>query len=199
MLFAPGFAALTLVLCGLCIGSFLNVCIYRLPLKQSVVRPASRCPGCGNELAWFDNIPVVSYLVLRGRCRTCALPISARYPIVEALTAAVFLALDRASDRRRCCSRPGLCVRPDRPVRDRSRAQILPDVITLPGIVVGFALQLAVPPALSCRWRGSSRRRVVVGDIRGLVPRAQGRGHGLRRREDAGDGGRLSGRQARVS
>jgi leader peptidase (prepilin peptidase)/N-methyltransferase len=73
---------------GLCIGSFLNVCIYRLPLGQSVIRPRSRCMQCGNSVRAFDNIPVISYLILRGRCRDCRAPISARYPLVEALSGA---------------------------------------------------------------------------------------------------------------
>ena len=79
----PGFAEVLVVLCGLCIGSFLNVCIHRLPLKQSVVHPRSRCPDCGYSLQWYDNIPVVSYALLRGRCRSCARPISMQYPIVD--------------------------------------------------------------------------------------------------------------------
>jgi leader peptidase (prepilin peptidase) / N-methyltransferase len=75
---------------GLFVGSFLNVVIHRVPIGESVVRPRSRCPGCGTQLAEYDNIPVVSWLVLRGRCRTCGQRISVRYPIVEALTALVF-------------------------------------------------------------------------------------------------------------
>ncbi|HUQ40458.1 MAG TPA: prepilin peptidase [Acidimicrobiales bacterium] len=78
---------------GLVIGSFLNVVIVRLPRKESIVRPRSRCPGCGSQLAARDNVPVVSWLVLRGRCRSCGEPISSRYPLVELLTAAVFVAL----------------------------------------------------------------------------------------------------------
>jgi leader peptidase (prepilin peptidase)/N-methyltransferase len=72
---------------GIAVGSFLNVVAARVPLHQSVVSPASRCMSCGNELAWYDNVPVVSWLVLRGRCRTCGTGISWRYPAVEALTA----------------------------------------------------------------------------------------------------------------
>jgi leader peptidase (prepilin peptidase)/N-methyltransferase len=68
-------------------GSFLNVVVYRLPLGQSLVRPRSRCPHCGTGIAWYDNVPALSWLVLRGRCRSCAAPISARYPLVEAATA----------------------------------------------------------------------------------------------------------------
>lgn len=78
---------------GLLIGSFLNVVIHRVPLGESVVHPRSRCPGCGTELAARDNVPVLSWLVLRGRCRTCGEPISARYPLVELLTAALFVAV----------------------------------------------------------------------------------------------------------
>ncbi len=68
---------------GLLLGSFLNVCITRWPSEQSVVRPRSRCPRCGAMIAWYDNIPVVSWLVLRARCRHCALPIPVMYPLVE--------------------------------------------------------------------------------------------------------------------
>ncbi len=77
-----------LVLLGLAVGSFLNVCIHRLPSRSSVVSPGSRCPSCGYALGWADNIPVVSYVMLRGRCRSCKAPISLRYPIVELLTMA---------------------------------------------------------------------------------------------------------------
>jgi leader peptidase (prepilin peptidase)/N-methyltransferase len=72
---------------GIAIGSFLNVVAARVPIHQSIVKPASRCMSCENELAWYDNIPVVSWLILRGRCRTCGTAISWRYPAVEALTA----------------------------------------------------------------------------------------------------------------
>lgn len=77
---------------GACVGSFLNVCITRWPEKLSVVRPRSRCPRCEKGIAWYDNIPIVSWLVLRGRCRGCALPISPLYPIVELTTALIWLA-----------------------------------------------------------------------------------------------------------
>lgn len=78
---------------GLLVGSFLNVVAYRLPRGESLVRPRSHCPGCGTQLAWYDNVPVVSWLVLRGRCRTCGTRISARYPVVELLTGLLFGAL----------------------------------------------------------------------------------------------------------
>lgn len=75
---------------GLLIGSFLNVVAYRVPLGLSVIRPPSACPGCGHPIQGRDNIPVVSWLLLRRRCRHCSMPISARYPLVEATTAALF-------------------------------------------------------------------------------------------------------------
>lgn len=71
-------------LVGLCIGSFLNVCVERWPAELSVIRPRSRCPKCGHQLAWFENVPLVSWLVLRARCRSCGGPISAIYPLGEA-------------------------------------------------------------------------------------------------------------------
>ncbi|HEX9639659.1 MAG TPA: A24 family peptidase [Acidobacteriota bacterium] len=76
---------------GLVIGSFLNVCIHRLPSNQSLLRPRSRCPSCGAPVRWYDNIPALSYVVLRGRCRSCQAPISVQYPLVEITTAALFL------------------------------------------------------------------------------------------------------------
>jgi leader peptidase (prepilin peptidase)/N-methyltransferase len=83
-------AALVAALFGSLIGSFLNVCIVRLPLDQSIVRPRSRCPKCGAPIAWFDNVPILSWLVLRGRCRHCQAPISPQYPLVEALVAVLW-------------------------------------------------------------------------------------------------------------
>lgn len=77
---------------GAAFGSFLNVCITRWPAEQSVVRPRSRCPGCGHQIAWYENIPLVSWLVLRGRCAECAQPISPMYPLVELGVALLWLA-----------------------------------------------------------------------------------------------------------
>lgn len=147
MMFPAGFVEIFLVLAGLVIGSFLNVCIHRLPLKQSVVHPGSRCPDCGYALRWYDNIPVLSYASLRGRCRSCARPISIRYPVIEVVTAVVFLLHWYAFG-------PTIML----PLRlvfacalivlfmiDLEH-QILPDVITLPGIVLGLACSLFVPP-----------------------------------------------------
>lgn len=78
---------------GLCIGSFLNVCIYRIPNGFSIVHPRSFCPGCQAPIAWYQNIPVLSYLVLRGRCHRCRMSISPRYPLVELLTGVLFVAV----------------------------------------------------------------------------------------------------------
>jgi leader peptidase (prepilin peptidase)/N-methyltransferase len=147
MPFPPGFAEVAIALAGLCIGSFLNVCIHRLPAGTSIVFPASRCPACAHALAWSDNIPVASYLALRGRCRYCRAPISARYPIVEAFTCAVFLLHWQVFG-----PTPLLFVRLAFACAlivlfaiDLEH-QILPNVITLPGIVIGLLCGLALPP-----------------------------------------------------
>lgn len=84
---------LVAVLYGIVVGSFLNVVIYRVPAGRSIVRPASACPSCGQGISARDNIPVLSWLILRGRCRNCGAPISMRYPLIELLTGAVWLAV----------------------------------------------------------------------------------------------------------
>ena len=87
------FFFLWLAFFGGTVGSFLNVVVYRVPAGMSVVHPPSRCPNCGHDIRWYDNIPVLGWLWLGGRCRDCREPIARRYPIVEALTAAVFLGI----------------------------------------------------------------------------------------------------------
>jgi leader peptidase (prepilin peptidase)/N-methyltransferase len=143
----PAFYGTFFVLWGLCIGSFLNVCIHRLPLKQSVVSPGSRCPSCGYALRWMDNIPLVSYAALGGRCRSCKGAISLRYPFVEALTGGLFLwhllvfgwtPLLFVRVAFACALLVLFAIDLDH--------QILPDRITLPGIAVGFACSLFLPP-----------------------------------------------------
>jgi len=76
---------------GACFGSFLNVCIVRWPAERSILRPRSRCTQCGNQLAWFENVPILSWVALRGRCRCCDEPISAMYPLIELVVAVGWL------------------------------------------------------------------------------------------------------------
>ena len=78
---------------GACVGSFLNVVIYRLPRGKSLVSPGSHCPKCGHPIRWYDNVPILSWLVLRGRCRDCRAAISARYAVVELITGCLFVIL----------------------------------------------------------------------------------------------------------
>lgn len=81
---------------GLVVGSFLNVVVYRVPRRMSLLRPGSSCVSCGTPVRWFDNIPVVSWIALRGRCRRCGSRISARYPLIELGTGALFVLLSLA-------------------------------------------------------------------------------------------------------
>jgi len=78
---------------GAVVGSFINVCIYRIPRKESLLWPSSHCPHCGRKIKFYDNIPIISYIILRGKCRYCKRQISPQYPLVEALTAFLFLGL----------------------------------------------------------------------------------------------------------
>src|SRR4051812_48936722 len=87
----PWFFPVVAFVIGACVGSFLNVVIYRVPKKESIVSPGSHC-GCGQPIAWYDNIPMLSWLALRGRARCCGRPFSFRYPFVELLVAGLFLA-----------------------------------------------------------------------------------------------------------
>jgi leader peptidase (prepilin peptidase) / N-methyltransferase len=126
---------------GLIIGSFLNVCIYRIPRGKSVAFPGSGCPQCGAPIRFYDNIPVVSYLLLRGKCRKCGKPISIQYPLVELLAALAFFV---------CMNKWGiapptfvntlfLCILIVLIFIDYQH-QILPNVVTLPGAVIGIIL-----------------------------------------------------------
>ena len=87
----PAFTRGAVFIFGALVGSFLNVCIYRIPAGKSIVSPGSAC-ACGQPIKWFDNIPILSWFILRGRARCCNAPYSFRYPFVEALTACLFLA-----------------------------------------------------------------------------------------------------------
>jgi leader peptidase (prepilin peptidase)/N-methyltransferase len=151
---------------GAVIGSFLNVCIYRLPRGTSIVWPASGCPSCARRLAWFENIPIVSYITLAGRCRTCRVPISLRYPIVEALTAAMFaLAWWYYGPGPLLASRLLLgCALIVLFAVDLEH-HLLPNAITLPGILVGFAFSFITEPG----WPASLAGIVVGGGALFLI------------------------------
>lgn len=145
---------------GLAVGSFLNVVIYRLPHGASVAWPASHCTSCRRPLRWYENVPILSWIALRGRCRTCRARISIQYPLVEAATAALFLAGYYAF---------GLT--PLLPVRLAFACamivlfaidfehQILPNEITLPGVVIGLVLSMFLPPG----WKSSMLGMLVGG------------------------------------
>jgi len=135
---------LTVVLFGLVVGSFLNVVIARVPTGGSLLGPRSACPACGAAIAWHDNIPILSFAVLRGRCRSCAIRIRWRYPIVEALTAALFagaylkfgISVDFAAAAVLLAALVALTA-------IDLEHQLLPDVITLPGILTGVVANVA--------------------------------------------------------
>jgi leader peptidase (prepilin peptidase) / N-methyltransferase len=132
---------------GLCIGSFLNVVIYRLPLGQSLATPPSRCRNCGYSLRWFDNVPVVSWLLLRGRCRKCGVAVSWQYPLVELITGALFvLVVWQTPPGPLLVSRLLLVSILIALFGIDLEHQILPNSITLPGIVIGLLLSLIAPP-----------------------------------------------------
>ncbi|MDD2852809.1 MAG: prepilin peptidase [Desulfuromonadaceae bacterium] len=126
---------------GLVVGSFLNVCIYRLPKDESVVFPPSHCPHCSYAIRWYDNIPLLSYLFLRGRCRGCGTLISLQYPLVELLNGALALLLFlRFGPTRAFAALFLLCSALLVITFIDIEHQIIPDEISLPGIVVGFVL-----------------------------------------------------------
>ncbi|HXE79676.1 MAG TPA: prepilin peptidase [Vicinamibacterales bacterium] len=134
-------------LLGAVVGSFLNVCIHRLPKYESVVRPGSRCPACGRPIRWYENIPVVSWLALRARCAGCGGRISAMYPAVELTTAAIFVAGYFAFGLTlllvvRLAFGSALVVLAVTDLRER----ILPNAITYPGIAAGLVCSVFLPP-----------------------------------------------------
>ena len=141
--------ALVLVagLFGLAVGSFLNVCIYRLPLGQSLAFPPSHCMTCGRRLRWFENVPVVAWLALGGRCRTCRSRIAAVYPLVEAFTGVMFAwAAWQYGPSWLLVSRLLFgCMLVALFFIDLHH-QILPNSITIPGAAVGLLLSLVAPP-----------------------------------------------------
>jgi leader peptidase (prepilin peptidase)/N-methyltransferase len=178
----PVLSTIVASLFGAVIGSFLNVCIYRIPKKKSVVLPPSACAMCGHRLTWIENIPVFSYLLLGGKCRGCGAHISIQYLIVELITAAMFAGLWWVFG-------PSLAF--------FSRAvfgcllivlfaidlehHLLPNVLTLPGIVVGFSLSLFGEPG----WQSSLIGIIVGGGVLYLIAEAYYR---LRHEEGLGMG-----------
>jgi leader peptidase (prepilin peptidase)/N-methyltransferase len=140
------FLALAIFVLGLAFGSFLNVCIHRLPLDLSVVTPRSACPHCKQPIAFYDNLPVVSWLFLRGRCRHCKARISARYLFVEVLTGTLFLG---------CYAYSGFTLATLKYcvfgflllglIFTDAETKLLPDKLTLPGLALGVLFSLLVP------------------------------------------------------
>ena len=157
-----------LAIFGLMIGSFLNVCISRLPAGESIVSPASRCPECGKPIAWRDNIPVVGYLMLGGKCRSCRAPISLMYPAVEAVTAISFVAqgvffgdnLPLLAARLLFTAMLIVLFGTD------LETMRLPNVITYPGIVIGLALSLFLPPGIVASILGAAVGAAIPWTIR---------------------------------
>jgi leader peptidase (prepilin peptidase)/N-methyltransferase len=131
---------------GLVVGSFSNVCIYRIPRNESVIYPASHCPKCRSKIKPVDNIPLLSYILLKGRCRNCGSKISIQYPVVEFLTGLIYLIIYLIY---------GLSIQSLVYIILSSaliiiafidlQEQIIPDIISLPGIVVGLILSFLVP------------------------------------------------------
>jgi leader peptidase (prepilin peptidase)/N-methyltransferase len=130
---------------GLVLGSFLNVCIYRMPRDLSVVSPRSACPSCGTPIAAYDNIPVLSWIILRGRCRNCGAPISPRYAIVELITG-VFFALSYlvAGPGPNALKLSAFSFLMIGLVFTDAETKLLPDLLTKPGIALGLFFSLLV-------------------------------------------------------
>ena len=140
----------TALVVGLVLGSFSNVVIYRLPLGRSVVRPGSACPGCGSPIRWWDNVPVLSWLALRARCRHCGARISARYPLVELANGLLYFAVARAMPpgAQAVVTMAFVTALLVLSLIDLDH-HLLPDAITLPFIAIGvLASLLPGPPSL---------------------------------------------------
>jgi leader peptidase (prepilin peptidase)/N-methyltransferase len=138
--------AVPFFLFGTIFGSFLNVCIYRLPRGLSVVRPGSACPSCGAAIRWYDNLPLVSWVLLRGRCRACKARISSRYVAVELLTGLLFLgcyaAFGWSPATFKFCVFGFLLLGL---IFTDAETKLLPNALTLPGLAAGMAFSLVVP------------------------------------------------------
>jgi leader peptidase (prepilin peptidase)/N-methyltransferase len=154
------FLAVVAVFFGLVVGSFLNVVIHRVPLRQSIVWPSSQCPKCGAPIKSFDNIPLLSYLLLRGKCRECRARISPRYPLVEGLTGLLFglAAYEFGFSLALVPALVFVAVLIVLAVTDLEH-RLLPNAIVLPATIVGLVLSIAVDPE---RWWGYVVSTVAV-------------------------------------
>ncbi|MGC8915473.1 MAG: prepilin peptidase [Thermoanaerobaculum sp.] len=143
----PFFVPVLAAALGLVVGSFLNVVIYRLPRGESLIVPPSHCPSCGAPIRWYDNVPLLSYLFLLGRCRQCRAPIPLRYPLVEAATGFLFFlsatAFSPTLSRLHAALLSALCLA--LAFIDLEH-MILPDLLTLPGLGAGLLLAVMGGP-----------------------------------------------------
>jgi leader peptidase (prepilin peptidase)/N-methyltransferase len=151
-------AGIFIFLFGLVIGSFLNVCITRIPEEISIVSPGSRCPKCGTAIKPYDNVPVFAWLWLRGKCRACGAPISVMYPLVELATGLLFVAafLEYGITQATVKWLFFTCLIIVLTITDL-RVRLLPDLVTFPGLAAGLLFSAFVPPddglARSLSWR----------------------------------------------
>ena len=171
-----GALLLVLAIAGLSIGSFLNVVIGRIPAGQSIVSPPSRCPRCGTSIAWYDNIPVASYLILGGKCRKCRAPISVRYPIVEITTGVCFVlqGLVYGDDPPMLVSRLVFTAILIALFGTDLETMRLPNVLTLPGIAIGLVSSLFLPPGIVASLIGAVIGAAIPYAIRWIWQRARG-------------------------
>lgn len=161
---------------GLCIGSFLNVVIYRLPRGTSLVWPGSTCPACGARIRWYDNVPVLGWILLRGRCRDCAAPISVRYPIVELVTLLAFLLCYwQLGAQPLLVPRLVLTAALIALFAIDLEFQILPNVITLPGLAAGLLFSIVLPPGFRDALLGAA----LGGGLLWLIAEAWSRLRGI--------------------
>lgn len=166
----PAFFVIVIAIFGGLAGSFLNVVIHRVPLKRSIVTPRSACPSCGALIAWYDNFPVLSWLVLRAKCRSCGARISARYPLVELLTSALFVGVwYRFGLAPHTFVYMGLVAVFVALTFIDIDHRIIPNVISLPGIVIGLALSFVLPrvpgSALPPYWLNSLVGALLGGGV----------------------------------
>jgi leader peptidase (prepilin peptidase)/N-methyltransferase len=161
---------------GLMTGSFLNVVISRVPAGESVVTPRSRCPKCRKLISWYDNVPVVSFLLLNGRCRTCGNPIGSRYPAIEFVTAVAFVlqGVVFANDPAMLASRLVFTALLVALFGTDLETMRLPNVLTLPGIVVGVAFSAFLPPGLTSSLIGAAVGAAIPWTIRWAWYRMKG-------------------------